>query len=300
MRAFNRMLVAFMPVFPKSFIWLFSKRYIAGVTLGDGVHTVKLMNQIRCSATMDLLGEDIESLSSAEQTYNECIRILEAVHKSSLDSNLSVKLTALGLKIDKEACYSYVENIVKKADSFGNFVRLDMEDSSCTDDTLDIYRRLRHRYTNVGTVIQAYLKRSHSDVRELINENIANLRLCKGIYDEPETIAFKDRTQIQEQFVKLIDMMLKSGSYPGIATHDPVIIDESLKLLSSYDIKPSSYEFQMLLGVAEKRRKKLRDQGHNLRVYVPYGENWYAYSRRRLKENPQLAGHIVKNLFIRA
>ena len=299
MKWFNRFLVRVLKFFPKSFVWLFSRRYVAGKSLEAGVEKTRELNAQHICATMDVLGEDIYTLDEAEAEKQECLRVLEAQKTHRLDANLSLKLTSLGLRIDKETCFANVRAIVERAGKLGNFVRIDMEDSSTTDDTLEIYRRLRREFDNVGAVIQAYLKRSGDDVQRLIDEGIAHLRLCKGIYVEPSEIAYQDRQRVRDAFMELVEMMLASRSYVGIATHDKVLVDRSLAMIAQRGVDGKDYEFQMLLGVTEKLRGTLVSQGHRMRVYVPYGEKWYAYSMRRLKENPQMAGHIVKNLFIR-
>lgn len=299
MKRLNRLLVWVLPVFPKSFIWLFSRRYIAGKSLLNGSKKAKELNSLGCCATMDVLGEDISSLEEATSAKEECLRVLDAIEAGKLDANLSLKLSQIGLRIDKEHCYQNVREVIDKAKRVHNFVRIDMEDSTCTEDTLDIYRRLRKEYKNVGAVIQAYLKRSREDVKRLIDGGIAHLRICKGIYDESPEIAFKGREEIRESYMELVRMILESGSYVGIATHDKVLVDRSLEILKSMNVPKSRYEFQMLLGVTEKLRNELVSQGHRLRVYVPYGEQWYGYSVRRLKENPKIAGHIIKNIFVR-
>lgn len=299
MHLFHRMIVKILPLFPKSFVWLFSRRYIAGKTLSDAVEKTRDLNRAGCCATMDVLGEDIETPEEAASEMEECLRALDAMKRENLDANLSLKLTALGLKIDREACYGNVRRIVGRARELGNFVRIDMEDSTCTDNTLELYRRLRKEFDNVGTVVQACLKRSREDVRRLIQDGIAHLRICKGIYDEPAEIAFKDREEIRESFMDLVEMMAGAGAYQGIATHDRMLVERSLDLVARTGLSGDRYEFQMLLGVTEGMRGDLVQAGHRMRVYVPYGENWYGYSLRRLKENPRVAGHIVKNLFVR-
>lgn len=299
MNWFNKLIVGLMPIFPKSFIWLFSRRYIAGKLLDDAVDKTKELNGLGCCATIDVLGEEVTDLDEATQSKDECIQVLEAIDANGLDANLSLKLTSLGLRIDKEHCYRNVKEIVEKAKQLKNFVRIDMEDSTCTDDTLEIYRRLRKDYKNVGTVIQSYLKRSKEDVQGLIDDGIAHLRLCKGIYDEPKEIAFKDKEEVRDSFMELIRMMLDSKSYVGIATHDKAVVDRSYEMIGSKKAKESDYEFQMLLGVTERMRGEIVNKGNRMRVYVPYGEQWYGYCTRRMKENPQLVGHIIKNLFIR-
>ena len=248
---------------------------------------------------MDVLGEDIDSLSEAESAKDECIRVLETMKEYHLDSNLSLKLTQLGLKIDKERCFENVREIVTKAKSMNNFVRIDMEDSTCTSNTLDIYRKLRKEYDNVGTVIQAYLMRSQNDVQSLIDDGIAHIRICKGIYKELPEIAYKNREKIRENYLRLVKMVLDGGGYAGIATHDRIVVNQAIEIIRSGHVSQSQFEFQMLLGVTENLRSELVSSGYRLRVYVPYGEQWYGYCTRRLKENPDIAGYILKNIFIR-
>jgi proline dehydrogenase len=299
MKPLNRFMVGVVSLMPKSIVWLFSRRYIAGASLADGVATTRALNGLGCRATIDLLGEHTTRLEDAQQAEAECLRVLEAIDREGLDANLSVKLTALGLKLDTEQCYRHVAGIVARAAELGNFVRIDMEDSTCTDETLAIYRRLRKAHTNVGTVIQARLKRSCDDVRRLIDEGIAHLRICKGIYDEPAEIAHTGRDAIRDSYMELVRMMLESSSHVAIATHDGELIRRSEHLLASLGVGADAHEFQMLLGVAERTRAGLVSAGRPVRVYVPYGEAWHAYSMRRLQECPHIAGHIVKNLFTR-
>ena len=299
MQWLNRGIVSLMPFMPKKLIWLFSRRYIAGTLLQHGIETSKALNSAGCQVTLDLLGEEVTGLEAAKESMRECLRILDAIEETGIDGSLSLKLTSLGLKRDKPSCTRMVSEIVEYGASKGLFVRIDMEDSTCTDDTLDIYRLLRKKYENAGTVIQAYMRRSEADVRALISEGIANLRLCKGIYDERETLAFKSRQEIRDNFRKLITMMAEAGEFNAVATHDRPVIDHTLELINAQMMNTRNFEFQMLLGVTEHRRASLVDQGHKMRIYVPYGKEWYKYSLRRLKENPQVAGHIIKNLFIR-
>ncbi|MGH2568007.1 MAG: proline dehydrogenase family protein, partial [Bacteroidota bacterium] len=222
------------------------------------------------------------------------LEIVQAVNDRQLDSNVSLKLSQLGLRIDPELCYRNVLAIVETARRLGNFVRIDMEDSSTTDDTVALYRRLREAgVDNVGLVIQAYLRRSGVDIRSLAKLK-TNFRLCKGIYIEPEEIAFRDRDEIRRNFVLLIRTLFESGCYVGIATHDEYVIEKSFELIEKYKLARDRYEFQMLLGVREELRDSIARRGHRLRVYVPFGEKWYAYSVRRLKENPQIAGYVLR------
>lgn len=299
MKWINQFIVWIMPIFPKSFIWLFSKRYIAGKKLSDGIETTRELNAKQCAVTMDVLGEDISQTQEAVVATEEALEMLDEIKKAQINASISVKLTQLGLKIDPDLCYKHIYSIVHKAKALNNFVRIDMEDETCTSETLYIYRELRKEFQNVGTVIQAYLKRSEKDVQELIDEGIANFRICKGIYDESPQVAFKDRQKIRENFILLNRMMLESQNFIGIATHDVWVADESKKLLKEVKAEKTDYEFQMLLGVTENLRSQLVAEGHAMRVYVPFGEQWHGYCLRRMKENPQVAGHVVKNLFIR-
>jgi proline dehydrogenase len=295
----NKLIVTAMPLIPKAVVGRVASRYIAGTTLADGVGTVTTLNKSGMMATMDLLGEDIAAASEAHQVRDNILPILRAIDQNRLDSNVSIKPTQLGLRIDTELCYKNIRAILDEAKALGNFVRIDMEDARTTDATLAIYRRLRaDGYTNTGVVIQAYLHRSESDVRALVKEG-ANIRLCKGIYNESPSIAFKGREEIRDNFMKLLSIILEGGTYVGIATHDDVLIDGALGLIRKLGLKQSQYEFQMLLGVREARRDQIVKGGHRLRVYVPYGEQWYAYSTRRLKENPAMAWYITKAIFVR-
>jgi proline dehydrogenase len=298
MALMNRVLVKVLPIFPRSFIYLFAQRYIAGETLDDAIRVSHQLNGQGMWVTMDVLGENITRLEEARAAKDACLRVLDAIDKNNVQGNISIKLTQMGLKIDKEACIDHVHEIVERARSYSNFVRIDMEDSSCTDDTIEICLRMREVYDRVGTVIQAYLKRSVDDVKELASKGV-NLRICKGIYDEPPEIAYKDRNEIRENFMRLVNIMMDHRVYVAIATHDKVLIDQSYQEISRRQLKKEAYEFQMLLGVAERLRGKIVSDGHHLRVYVPFGQHWYPYSIRRMKENPQLAGYIVQNLFKR-
>jgi proline dehydrogenase len=299
MSLLNKLVVTAMPLIPKAVVGRVASRYIAGTKLSDGVGVVGTLNKAGMMATMDLLGEDIAAASEAHQVRDNILAILRAIDKHRLNSNVSIKPTQLGLRIDTELCYNNIRAILDEAKALGNFVRIDMEDASTTDDTLAIYRRLRaDGYTNTGVVIQAYLHRSESDVLALVKEG-ANIRLCKGIYNESPSIAFKGREEIRDNYMKLLSIILKGGTYVGIATHDDVLIDGALGLVRNLGLEPARYEFQMLLGVRESRRDQIVKNGHRLRVYVPYGEQWYAYSTRRLKENPAMAWYITKAIFVR-
>jgi proline dehydrogenase len=299
MSLLNKLVVTAMPLIPRSVVGRVARKYIAGTTLADAIREVKRLNEASMMTTMDLLGEDIKEASEAHQVRSNIIQILQAIREKKLDSNVSIKPTQLGLLIDKELCYQNIRSIIDEAKKLNNFVRVDMEDAGTTDGTLAIYRRLRAEgYTNLGVVTQAYLHRSEADVRALVKEG-ANIRLCKGIYNESPSIAFKDRQEIRDNFLKLLQIMLEGGSSVGIATHDDYLIERAYTLVQKLGLKRTQYEFQMLLGVREARRDQTVRDGHRLRVYVPYGEQWYAYSTRRLKENPYMAWYITKGIFVR-
>ena len=297
MNIFNQLIVSLLPLTPKSIVARFAKPYIAGEDLADAIRTVKALNAGKAVATVDVLGEDITTREEAIAAREECKRVLAAISDNTLNSNISVKLTQLGLKIDTGFCKANVEEILEAAKAKSNFVRIDMEDHTCTEDTLKIFHEVKEKYSNVGIVIQAYLRRSEVDIRRLASEK-AKVRLCKGIYNEPEEIAFKGKEEIQQNYLRLLKILFDARCYTGIATHDDVLINGAKKMISEMKLSPDEYEFQMLLGVRGEKRNELIREGHRLRVYTPYGKRWYAYSVRRLKENPQMAGYIVKSIFL--
>ncbi len=302
MNIFNQTLSWVLPVIPKSIVRKVSERYIAGATLDDAVRTVRALNSKGAMATIDVLGEFIKSLDQARANTAECCEVLRRLDKDRLHGNLSIKLTSLGLALDEDACEKNVREILVTARENGNrFVRIDMENSPYTTQTIDLYRVLRREFANVGVVLQAYLRRTKSDVEMLIAESVAeklttNVRLCKGIYVEREEIAFQGRKEVQDNYLACLETLLAARAYVGIATHDDVLIAGAKRLLDNYHAEHEAFEFQMLLGVRESVRDALIREGFRLRVYVPFGEDWYGYSVRRLKENPKMAGYIAKAL----
>jgi proline dehydrogenase len=296
MNIFNKMIAATLPFIPRPIVWQFSKRYIAGTDMGDASRITKDLNDLGMCATMDLLGEDTTKKEDAEYARDKYFEILDSIKEAKVDSGVSVKLTQMGLKLDKEFCHEIVHSLVEKADSLGIYLRIDMEDHTCTDDTLDIYYRLKQKYSNVGIVIQAYLFRTLDDVRKLVREK-GNVRLCKGVYIEPEDIAYRDRQKVRDNFLLLLEELLKGGCYVGIATHDDYLIDGSYRIIEKLGLKKSDYEFQMLLGVTEHLRDSIVEKGDKMRIYVPFGEHWHAYCIRRLRENPTIAGYVAKSAF---
>jgi proline dehydrogenase len=281
---------------PKNVVHYFSRKYIAGKTLQSAVDLVKELNSKGIYATLDLLGESVNNREEANAAFNKTMKIFDALLENNLKANLSIKPTQLGLSFDKELAYKNILKLVKRAHEIDNFVRIDMEDSPYTDDTIEIYKKIFQEYDNVGIVLQSYLKRTYNDCM-ILNKLGTDYRLCKGIYIEPSSIAFKDRRAIRDNYVKVLESMLKNGNYVGIATHDDYLIEEAYRLINEYKVPKTKYEFQMLLGVRVDLRDKILKDGHKLRIYVPFGEDWYPYSIRRLKENPQIAGYIFKNIF---
>ena len=300
---FNQMIAATLPFMPKKLVWLFSKRYIAGETIEDAVNASLDLNAQGIKVTVDLLGEFIEDLSQATENKDAYLNIIEAFEKNNIDGNYSVKPTFFGLLIDPEVCYENIRTVVAKAAEYNNFVRIDMEDSPCVDKEIDMFRRLKKEFpNNVGLVVQAYLKRTLSDLENMMdlkNGSVLNYRLCKGIYVEPDEIAFKKYEEINEHYIKDLDFMLKNDIYPGIATHDKNLIQPAYDLIEKYNVPKDKYEFQMLYGVTPELRQSILDKGHKMRVYVPFGKDWFGYSTRRLKENPKMAMLIIKALFSR-
>jgi proline dehydrogenase len=293
---FNSLIVSTVQVMPKPVVGFFSKKYIAGETIEDAVNYVKKLNSKGIYATMDVLGESIKNKSEALDAKNKAMEVLNVIQKYHLLSNLSIKPTQMGLAIDEEFTYGQVRELVEKAKSINNFVRIDMEDSPFTDATIRLFKRLKEEYNNVGVVVQAYLKRTCSDV-EGLNKLGTNYRLCKGIYIEPHAIAYREKQEVRDNFMKVLELMFREGNYVGIATHDEYLIKESYQLIKRMNVPKEKFEFQMLLGVREDLRDKINRDGYKIRIYVPFGKDWYAYSIRRLKENPQVAGHIFKALF---
>lgn len=291
----NRMIVSVVKVMPRKMIFLFAKNYIAGERLQDAVNEVKKLNSRGIMATMDVLGESVANKDESLLAKTECIAVLNAIKENNLNSNLSIKPTQMGLLLDEEFCYQQVRDLVEKARQYNNFVRIDMEDSSCTDKTINLYLRLRKEYDNVGIVLQSYLRRTYDDVVRL-NAEGANYRLCKGIYIEPEKIAFQGKQEVRDSFMRSLKRMLDDGNYVGIATHDSLLYNAASEYIAKNNIPREAYEFQMLLGVREDLRDKIAADGHRLRIYVPFGKDWYKYSIRRFNENPNVAGSVLKNM----
>jgi proline dehydrogenase len=295
-RAFDRLVAASLPAVPRVVVRKIADRYIAGETLEDAVATVRGLNALGAMATVDVLGEFISRPEEAEDTATQYERALDAIAAGQLDANVSVKLSALGIEIDRALVDRTLARVLRSARRHRIFVRIDMEHSGLIDETLDVYRGLRGAgHDDVGIVIQSYMRRAEADVAALADLT-PSVRLVKGIYLEPEDIAYQAMPEINASYLRLLEQLVEQGSYVAIATHDPALLDGALNLIDRRGLGRDRYEFQMLLGVAEEARRKLIADGHRLRVYVPYGRAWYAYSVRRLKENPSIAGYVARDV----
>ncbi len=299
---FNKLIASILPYFPKKFIWIFSRSYISGETIDDAIRVSGNFNNNNIKVTLDVLGEFIKTPAEAEANKKEYLNLIEVINKNKIDGNVSLKPTSFGLLIDEELCYNHIREIVAKAASYNSFIRIDMEDSPCTDMEIKLFRRLKSEFpANVGLVLQAYMRRTYSDIEKMMDlhskTNPLNFRLCKGIYVEPEAIAFKKYEEVNAHFLDDLELMLKNGIYVGIATHDKPVIEGAYNLIKKYNVPDNMYEFQMLYGVTPKLRDKIVADGHKMRIYVPFGKQWFGYSTRRLKENPKMATHIIKAIF---
>ena len=292
----NTAIANLIPIIPKSMVGHFAKKYIAGESLQEATDAIERLNDEGYLCTINILGEhliDIEDSAKYVTGYKDA---LSTIIERNQNANISIKLSQLGMGIDDKICLRNIKELLTLATEADSFVRIDMEESTYTTKTLEFHSELLSLKQNVGTVIQAYLRRSEADVTEL-SKIKANIRICKGIYVESEKIAFKDKDMIRKNFVRLLEILFKGGSYVGIATHDEHIVYEAYRVIDELGLGKEQYEFQMIYGVREQLRKRILDDGHQVRVYVPYGKAWYAYSTRRLKENPEIAGYIIKNIF---
>ena len=293
MALLDRAIVRVLPAVPRPVVRRLSSRYIAGAALADACRVVRSLNERGRLATIDVLGEEVTRREQARELVTAYIDVFETIRQQELGSNVSVKLTGLGLKLDRDFCRDNLARIVRCAAERDNFVRIDMEDSSTTSDTLAVYGGLREQgLDNVGVVLQAYLKRTLADIAALAPLR-PNVRVCKGIYVEPPEIAYQEYATVRLSFVEAVAALLDAGAYVAIATHDEWVIAEALALVEERGLAPSEYEFQMLLGVREELGDELVREGHRLRIYVPFGRQWYEYSLRRLQENPKIAGYIA-------
>jgi len=303
MSLFNTLMASAISLAPRALIRKVSRRYIAGDTVADAIARVAGLNAAGFSATVDVLGESIKSLSQADHTTAEYLQVLEAIAREGLHANISVKPTALGLLLDENHCERNLVRLLDVARAHSIFVRIDMEDASCTQREIDLLLRLKKRgYSNVGLVLQAYLKRTEADIAPLLGTG-ENLRICKGIYVEERKHfvegAWDDRGAINPHFLRHVARCFDSGTFVGVATHDEALVDQVIALARSRQVAHTAFEFQMLLGVRENLRDRLLREGYAVRIYVPYGKDWYGYSMRRIKENPRIAGYLLRALLSR-
>jgi proline dehydrogenase len=282
-----------MPFVPRSIVGKVARRYVAGEDVSDAVRIIRALNAEGAMATVDVLGEEVRDPARATAAVEQYLALLDTLDREKVDANVSVKPTMLGLKIDEAICQDHIAAIVRRAAELDNFVRIDMEDHTCTDATLRIYRALHAESGNVGVVLQAYLHRTAADVNALLPLT-PNIRLCKGIYREPRSLAWTQYETVRANFVYLMDKLLAGGAYVAIATHDAYLVWAGMTAVDRLGLDPQDYEFQMLLGVDRELRRLILDRGHRLRVYVPFGRDWYPYSMRRLRENPTVAHHVTR------
>jgi proline dehydrogenase len=299
---FNKIIAAILPFCPKKLIWIFSKPYISGETIEDAMRVSKELNNSNIKVTIDVLGEFIKTLQEAELNKNEYLNLINIAYKNKIDGNFSLKPTSFGLLIDRDICFTHVREIVAQVAAYNSFVRIDMEDSPCTDYEIELFRKLENEFpSNVGLVLQSYLKRTKQDLVAMLDIhnsiNPLNIRLCKGIYVEHESIAYKKYEEINLHFLEDLEFIFMNKIYVGIATHDKPLVQGACELIEKYSVPKNMYEFQMLYGVTPKLRESIINEGHTMRVYVPFGKEWFGYSTRRLKENPKMASHIIKALF---
>ncbi len=299
----NRLIANTLPLLPQRLAWLFSRSYIAGETVDEAISACQTLNEDGVKTTIDILGEFIQNLDEAKKNRDEYLDLIDIAQRSGIDGNYSLKPTMFGLLIDGEACYEHIRKIVASASRYGNFIRIDMEDSGCVDLEIDLFRRLKVEFPgNVGLVVQAYLRRTLADLNDLMDLHTPtiplNYRLCKGIYQEPARIAYQRHDEVNAHFLKALDFMFQNGVYAGIATHDRVLVDGALALIHRHQVPRNRYEFQMLYGVTPELRRTIVDAGHTMRVYVPYGRHWFGYSTRRLKENPKIVTSIFKSFLL--
>ena len=273
-------------------------RFVAGETIEEAVSFIRQINTEGCTASFDHLNESVASAGEAEREVVEYLNILARIDETGIRSNVSIKLTQFGLSLDPELAYRNARRVVEDAHRRGIFVRVDMEDSSVTQVTIDTFKRLRAEFglDDVGIVLQSYLRRTYADTQELVKLP-ARIRICKGAYNEPPEVAFPEKSDVDENYVNVMKLLLSSGIYHGIATHDPKMIEATIKHANRAGIGKDKFEFQMLYGIRRDLQRQLAHDGYNVRVYVPYGKHWYPYFMRRLAERPANIWFVLKNLF---
>ena len=295
---FNQFIIKITPLLPLWMVWKIAGRYVAGESIADALVVIRQLNEKGYSATVDILGEHTKSESEAEEITNDYLKIYDKISQQGLDCNISIKPSHIGLDISNEILQSNLDKLLSKAEETHNFLRIDMESSAITDVTISLFKSCFEKYQQVGTVFQAYLYRTQTDLEDLSKNGNVNFRLCKGIYKEPPAIAIQRRRKINSNFIKLLRFAFEKGIYVGIATHDLELLESAYALISEFNVSSDKFEFQVLYGVPMSGwlEKHLKNN-FKVRVYVPLGKDWYAYSIRRLKENPNIAGYILKDLF---
>jgi proline dehydrogenase len=296
MSLFDKLVVKMLPFIPRLLVGAVASRYVAGDVVDDAIETARGLLSEGAIATMDILGEEVRDQRRADSYTTQYMALVDAIHAAGIDSSVSVKPTMLGLDITEDMCSANMRRIYAHAARLGIRVTLDMEDHGTTDYTLAMHRRMHAEFGNAGTVLQAYMRRTLADIDALPVEN-CQIRLCKGIYVEPESIAYKGYDEIRSNYLLALERLFERGIYVGIATHDEYLVDEALALIERRGYTPDQYEFQMLLGVLPQLRARIISLGHSLRVYIPYGPDWYQYSVRRLRENPAVARHVIRAMF---
>ena len=293
---FNKLITFLVPFLPKIFVRLFSNKYIAGINQDEALKIIKRLNDKNLLATIDILGEHTKLINEANLITNEYVSLYKKIKSKNLNCNISIKPSHIGADISEDLFLKNLEKIHSHSISCDNFLRIDMEDSSFTNLTINAFN---HRYkikNNIGIVIQAYLKRSHNDIIKLKEKT--NIRLCKGIYNESKQVAIKNPIEINKNYIALLKTAIKQGLFVGIATHDPKLIDDIIEYIEDENINNTQFEFQFLYGVPlGNMLHKIKNKNFNIRIYTPFGKNWYEYSIRRLKENPNISGYIIKNIF---
>ena len=297
---FNQFIIKITPLLPLWLIWKIAGRYVAGESIADALVVIRQLNEKGYSATVDILGEHTESESEADEITHDYLKIYDKIFQQGLDCNISIKPSHIGQDVSNEILQSNLDKLLSKAEDTDNFLRIDMESSVITDVTISLFKICYEKYQEVGTVFQAYLYRSQTDLEDIYQNGSFNFRLCKGIYKETSAIAIQGRRKINSNFINLLRFAFENGIYVGIATHDLELLDSAYALISEFNVSADKFEFQVLYGVPlsgwlEKHLKN----NFKVRVYVPFGKDWYAYSIRRLKENPNIAGYILKDLFKR-
>ena len=297
MKLINNLIIQILPFLPKFLVKIVASPYIAGITDEEMLQNVEKLNQKGFKVAIDILGEHVQTENEAKEVTNRYVAIYDEISKRNLLANLSIKLTHVGQDLGLDIVEKNLSKLVEAAKKNNNFLRLDMENAPYTSETIKLYKEMFNHYNQIGIVIQAYLHRSIDDIKALSNDKF-NVRICKGIYVEDPSLVLNDYNDIRDNYISLVKESLNNGSYVGIATHDEFLIDSLYSWILEKNISKDRYEFQVLHGVPmQKKLKKLMDDGNTVRVYLPYGDNWYDYSVRRLKENPKMAGYIIKNLF---